>query len=712
MKFFTSSLLISLLVISSSWSYAQESQEWCGTDQMHQKWLDADPVNLEKYLEMEEKLSRQIQAKGGQNTKAPLIIVPVVVHVIHSNGIGNISKAQIEDGIRALNEDFSRSNADSTNVRSRFKSLMANAEIEFRLARKDPNGNCTEGINRINSTLTFNAGNNVKALSYWDADNYMNFWVVQSIGSSSAGTTLGFAQFPGGPKSTYGAVVINSAWGAMGTSGNDDTGVITHEVGHLLNLLHPFQSGCGFSCHNSGDRVCDTPPASAPSFNCDTTLNSCSNDNRGGTTANPNPFTGDPPNMAENFMSYDNCRSMITKGQKDRMRSSINFFTVLTDLTKSSNLTATGTNNGFVPQTCAPIADIHFFKKFICQGASMTISGNSYNGEVTTYEWSFPGGTPSTSSDSAPSIVYNNPGTYNIKMKVSNSGGSDSLTITDAVVVGDTSAAPRGFNYSEGFETSGVIGGDWTAVSPTKNAKWTRVGIASFSGNSSAFLDNNNNSSQGEDDYLVSPPIDLTQVLNPTFEFRLAYRQKSATDSDVLRCAISIDCGETWTNRLFLSSSFMSNGTAINSYVPQNQSDWKKFTVTPTGAMKNNNHVLFRFDFTAGGGNNIYIDDFNVVGQPVGIEEEESLLHSSFSVFPNPSTRGTATIQFISEEKLQNASIYLTDIMGKRIKEIYQGSIANTEYQFELNTSALSSGIYFLSLQSENGRITKKLVVK
>jgi len=697
-------------LISSMFVTAQE-EEWCGTDQMFQEWLNADPVNKAKYLEMEEALSKQISAKGGTNTKAPLIVVPVVVHVIHSNGVGNISKAQIEDGIRALNEDFSKTNADTTNIRSQFKSLAADTEIEFRLARKDPQGNCTEGITRINSTLTFNAGNNVKALSYWDADNYLNFWVVESIASGTGGTTLGFAQFPGGPKTTYGAVVINRAWGGMGTAGNDDSGVITHEVGHLFNLLHPFQSGCGFNCQNSGDRVCDTPPASAPTFNCNTALNPCSNDRFGGTLNNPNPFTTNVPNMPENFMSYDNCRSMITEGQKSRMRSAINFFNLLKNLTSDTNLTNTGTNNGFVPQTCKPIADIHFFKRFICQGDSISISGNSFNGEITNYEWTFTGGTPSISTDSAPTVSYAQPGTYDIKMKVSNSAGSDSLIISDAVVVGDTSAAPRGFNYTEGFESANVIGTDWIAVSPTGNPTWTSVSIASFSGNRSAFL-NNNNSISGQDDYLVSPPIDLTQVLNPTFEFRVAYRQRNSSSSDVLRAGISTDCGKTWTNRLFLNASFFSSGTATNNYVPRIQSDWKKFSVTTTNAMRNSDHVLFRFDFTSGGGNNIFIDDFNVVGQPVGIEEQEDLLSSSFSVYPNPSVNGTANIHFIAEEKLADASIFLTDLMGQRVKDIFEGELNDTDYQFTLNTSELSPGIYFISLQSERGRITKKLVVR
>ena len=64
----------------------------------------------------------------------------------------------------------------------------------------DPTGQCTDGINRVYSALTTEARNNVKALSYWNSQNYFNIWVVKSIQHTSniGGMTLGYAQFPEG----------------------------------------------------------------------------------------------------------------------------------------------------------------------------------------------------------------------------------------------------------------------------------------------------------------------------------------------------------------------------------------------------------------------------------------------------------------------------------------------------------------------------------
>ena len=71
-------------------------------------------------------------------------IIPVVFHVIHENGPENISDAQILDQIRILNRDYS--NPDTNIITDSFRSIVADCDIEFRLATKDPQGNCTKGI--------------------------------------------------------------------------------------------------------------------------------------------------------------------------------------------------------------------------------------------------------------------------------------------------------------------------------------------------------------------------------------------------------------------------------------------------------------------------------------------------------------------------------------------------------------------------------------
>ena len=110
----------------------------------------------------------------------------IVFHIIHDYGESNISKEQVEDAVRILNEDFSKENPDTLDIIPAFQDIVADCDIEFRLARIDPWGNCTEGITRNYSLLTHSAGENVKDLSFWDADMYLNVWVVENIEGNAA----------------------------------------------------------------------------------------------------------------------------------------------------------------------------------------------------------------------------------------------------------------------------------------------------------------------------------------------------------------------------------------------------------------------------------------------------------------------------------------------------------------------------------------------
>lgn len=707
---------ISLITIALT-SFAQQNN-WCATDEMLQEYFDANPGKEAEFFNEQAQLLNTPAAKGNQNSKAPTIIVPVVVHVIHFNGAGNILKAQIEDGIRVLNEDFQKLNADTSQTRAVFQSVAADSQIEFRLAKIDPDGNCTEGITRVNSFLTYDNRNEVKALAYWDATKYLNVWLVNTIRGSGrgGGTTLGYAQFPSsGNLLTYGLVCRNDQWGSIGTANSTDGRTATHEVGHCFNLFHTFQSGCGAFCNSSGDFVCDTPPAAMNTFGCNTSNNQCANDANGGTSLNPNPYTSNVPDQLENYMSYDDCQTLFTEGQKDRMQAAFNVFSHLINLKSAANLIATGTNNGYVAQTCPPkVQIIDQQEKLICLGAQVTFDEQSYQGAITTYDWEFPGATPSISSSATPTVTYTTPGVHNVILRASNAAGADTLVIQDLVYVNDTASAYNAYNFVEDFEGSTAsFDADWITIDPSGSAKWIQTTNGSVSGSKAIWVNNFTGNTDNEIDYLVSPSIDMTQVINPTVKFKLAYKTQTGVN-DVLKCAFSLDCGQTWITRLFLNSGSMNSGTVAGTsgFVPSSANDWRDFTVTTTAAIRASDNVLFRFDFTAGGGNNIYIDDFIVDGpSTVGLEDINQL-EQSMSLYPNPSADGNTTLEFDLNEASDNSSIYITSIVGKRVQNIYNGSLASDNYKFNINTEALSTGIYFVSIETGKSRVTKKLIVR
>ena len=81
--------------------------------------------------------------------------------------------------VDVLNTNFRALNETVSEVIPEFEDLVADVEIEFRLAQRDPNGNCHPGINRIVSELTYVGDSEMKSLIQWPRNKYLNVWVCE-----------------------------------------------------------------------------------------------------------------------------------------------------------------------------------------------------------------------------------------------------------------------------------------------------------------------------------------------------------------------------------------------------------------------------------------------------------------------------------------------------------------------------------------------------
>jgi PKD repeat protein len=87
------------------------------------------------------------------------------------------------------------------------------------------------------------------------------------------------------------------------------------------------------------------------------------------------------------------------------------------------------------PNSQTPFANFSANVVSGCPGFTVQFSDNSFN-NPTSWFWTFPGGTPSTSTDQNPTVTYNNSGTYNhVNLSVQNSFGIDSITKLNYIAV-------------------------------------------------------------------------------------------------------------------------------------------------------------------------------------------------------------------------------------------------------------------------------------
>jgi hypothetical protein len=324
-----------LLLIVTTLFFLNSYAQSCGFDIERAKLRqDSSYIQLEKVAEqrIQEAIEkRSLSKRSGALTE--ILTIPVVMHVLHlgeNEGTGiNISEAQIQSSIDNLNEFYRGQTANSS----------LDFGIEFILAKRDPNNNATDGINRIDASGLKGYeenGVNVKnsngasysdivALSNWPQGDYFNIWIVSELDGNNGGNGYqGFATFynqTGG----HGSVMIANAFGydpgntkgwRLNSGGDNSTAV--HELGHYFHLYHTFQGdGDGSTCPaddtvgTDSDGCADTVPHKRETTSSCPDQNSC-------TSAN---WVDD--NTKKNFMNYYGCKDRMTANQRTRVRAAM-----------------------------------------------------------------------------------------------------------------------------------------------------------------------------------------------------------------------------------------------------------------------------------------------------------------------------------------------------------------------------------------------------
>ena len=375
MKFGTYSLSLLLSALFSLASLAQSvPAEPCGLNHAHDRLFMLRPETREAARLAEEALERETQNAAAEGNRDEVLIIPIVFHVIHNNGPENISTAQVHDAVDVLNTNFRALNANIDEVIPEFEDLVADIEIEFRLAQRDPNGNCHPGINRIVSDLTYVGDSEMKSLIQWPRNMYLNVWVCEYAAGAA-----GYALYPGSVANWQnadqdGIVLQHSYCGSIGTANLYRSRTLTHEVGHWLNLRHPWGNsnnpGLAENCEED-DNVSDTP------------------NTVGWTNCNLDGATCGSLDNVQNYMDYSYCGRMFTQGQKTRMRTAALSSTAQRNqLSTASNLAATGALEQ--PILCSAAFTVE--RDIICVGDSVRFADASYHG-VTEWTWDFGDGT-------------------------------------------------------------------------------------------------------------------------------------------------------------------------------------------------------------------------------------------------------------------------------------------------------------------------------
>ena len=688
-----------------------ETVEYCLT---HKKM--AALMQIPEYVKsLELDALEVIEPPKGSTEKATVYKIPVVFHVLHNNGIENISDEQIFDALTILNRDYRLLNADANNVQSEFAGMPADIEVEFLLATKAPNGACFKGITRTMNAISYDGsdgGNQVDAIvagndvfqGNWAGNKYLNIFICGDIGGAAGYTTK-----PSGwsaNQMTNGIWVKHNYVGSIGTSSTGTSRTLTHELGHWLNLDHTWggnnNPGNTTSC-TTDDNVQDTPNCIGVTA-CLLNSNTCSSDNAywGGVNMKDN---------VENYMDYSYCSKMFTQGQKTRMRTALQSNTTgRANVISSTNLTAVGA--GITPYLCK--ADFTTDRTTICVGDAISFEDDSYNA-ATGWNWSFNGGQPATSTAQNVIVTYNQPGLYSVSLTATDGATNDSEVKTNYIRVLPTSST---IPYWEGFEAYSSLNNlvNWEVLNQENNNAFTIENTTGYSGSQCAKLVNFGQAPSNVDE-LISSPMDLSVIPQTgavTLSFRYSYRKKTSADYEYLKVFITGDCGDTWVQRKTLGGNQLSTLTATSSWKPTSQADWVTVHVTNVTSNYFSQNFKFKFRFEGEGGNNFYLDDINLYAGSssneivLGINEfNESI--NDLSLYPNP-TDGELNVSF-SASKNNDMQFQVLDITGKIIQNNVVNAVQGSNLVL-LDTQIFAAGSYFLKIMSDDHFKTLPFVIK
>jgi hypothetical protein len=442
-KIFFLSFFLCLLGVS-----AQELK--CGTTEANEFIYKNNP-NARKENEDFNEYSKKF-AKDYANKKATgksvavTYTIPVVFHIYGDVQSGKtVTYDKIVNHLKQLNDDFNGLNADYATVENFFQARRATLDIQFKLAKIDPNGNCTTGVVFHSAKNGYGNGGGYDdeiAADAWDNTKYMNIYIQNDLYNDGTLNNSGVAWYPASDMtaSNTARVVFNGRYLYDNSSNKEFSATLTHEFGHFMNLAHTFDGGC-----TGTDYVDDTPIEDAKHELSCTAGTNCS---------------GAKVNF-ENYMGYNGaagCYKMFTQGQVARMVAALQHPARIT-LWQPANLVATGVNN-----TGASITSIaSFFKEAVVNNGSFDgTSVIALNGSKTFVKstGTLVAGTDYTASFPAgitPVLTVNS----NLQLTLSFTGTATNHTKADNIT-GSISFKAAAF-------TGGLTGLDCTALSFAMN---------------------------------------------------------------------------------------------------------------------------------------------------------------------------------------------------------------------------------------------------
>ncbi|CAM1335026.1 PKD domain-containing protein [Tenacibaculum aestuariivivum] len=571
-------------------------------------------LSQEEEIKFRQSMSKfKKQQKSSKKRAAIDYKIPVVFHVLH-NGKGEagaVSKENMEcrinDVMDVVNKDFRGEFPEWNNTDPRFDNIKTKMEnVEFILATEDPDGKLLEvpGMNWLADGDLVDDGYDTRITNdpwWWGKNNkyYLQVFIVASPNGADQGNfASGHAFLPTQnaiPRVVFNWRYLGRATACLDNPSSSQPGfekIMSHEFGHYFGLKHTFNESNkdNNTCDPINDGISDTPQTIGSEGCSRDVLNAC----------------GVYPNV-ENYMDYNtSCQIMFTSEQVYVMNmwledtSEAKYPRSL--LWQPSNLIATG----ITPRS--PTADFISDETAICSYDYIYFQDVS-TGVPTYRQWTFEGGTPSTSNEIDPTVRYDTPGKFKVTLQVANQIGGDIIEKVNYIDVDQYTNTDTTEKFDGPFPPKG-----WTISNPDGKLAWEKRDDVGNGDSSCIIMNNADNDVIGEEDYLRLPFYDFSGAARAQLYFDVAYVKFDENSPDILKVEVSTDCGNSWSevySKTHLELETTTSALSPNNWVPNKISDWRKEIVN-LSAYDNQTNISIRFKNVSGYGTRIWIDNVSV----------------------------------------------------------------------------------------------------
>lgn len=364
------------------------------------------------------------------------------------------------------------------------------------------------------------------------------------------------------------------------------------------------------------------------------------------------------------------------------------------------NSTLNGKLFGFVPVSQAfitngykivihgkPTPNFSALPTSICKGGSTQLSDASSD-LPNSWNWTFTGGTPATSTLQNPVVTYNTTGVKNVTLTVGNPAGSNTLTKSSYITV---NGLPNSTITLTGNDT--ICSGDTAKMVANSGTGLTyqwKLGTADIIGATSK---NYNTIASGSYKVLVTNSNGCTKLSTA-----LKIVKSSAIAAITPTGTVTFCAGQ--------SATLTANGGSGLSY------KWKRNGVTISGAISQS------YSATTAGSYKAVVTNYlgcsktsNTVTVSVPCREDGvAFEQNGYALYPNPASEN-AYLDFNLTAK-QKVTVTLYDLTGRELSTIAADDFEAGNNQLIVKTNELNNGIYFVKINSSNENQTLKLNVQ